>query len=132
MGEFRHGTADGAAGVQGDAVRRARSGAALADFASVNGTKVYTFSPLEEAEMLVRFFFNRNANSIDEDPATGSACANLGGYVIATGCAVPLARTLHQGEYTGRPSLLRLTVDAEKRIFVGGEVIELGRGYVEL
>lgn len=115
-----------------DAVRRAQPGPALADFAAANGTKVYVFSPLREEEMLVRFFFNKNANSIGEDPATGSACANLGGYVLATGQALPLTRTLHQGEFTGRPSRLLLAVDAQKRILVSGEVIELGRGYVEL
>jgi PhzF family phenazine biosynthesis protein len=115
-----------------EAVRRVKAGAALVDFAAANGTKVYAFSPLEEPELLVRFFFNKSADSIAEDPATGSACANLGGYALATGRALPLARTLHQGEYTGRPSRLLLEVDAGKRIFVGGEVIELGRGYVDL
>jgi len=116
-----------------DAVRRAQLGAGLADFPASSGkVSVYAFSPLEEQEMLVRFFFTKNRNSVGEDPATGSACANLGGYVVATGRALPLARTLHQGEYTGRPSRLSLTVDEDKRIFVSGEVIELGRGYVEL
>jgi PhzF family phenazine biosynthesis protein len=115
-----------------DAVRRAQPSASLADFSAANGTKVYLFSPLQAQEMLARFFFNKNAGSMGEDPATGSACANLGGYVVATGCALPLARTLLQGEYTGRPSRLTLAVDAEQRIFVSGEVIELGCGYVEL
>jgi len=117
-----------------EAVRLIRPGAGLAAFSAASGNKVsvYTFSPLAETEMLVRFFFNKNAGSIGEDPATGSACANLGGYVVATGRTLPLHRTLHQGEYVGRPSLLKLTVDADKRIFVSGEVIELGRGYVEI
>ncbi len=118
--------------VSKQAVRRVKASAALTGFAAADGTKVYTFSPLEEAEMLVRFFFNKSANSIAEDPATGSACANLGGYVVATGRTLPLARTLHQGEYAGRPSLLKLAVDADRRIFASGEVIELGRGYVDL
>ena len=52
--------------------------------------------------------------------------------MIAIGRKLPLSRTLHQGEYTGRPSRLLLTVDAEQRIFAGGEVIEFGRGYVEV
>jgi len=115
-----------------DAVRRAQPGAGLLDFPCASGIKVYVFSPLEEEQMLVRFFFNKNAGSIGEDPATGAACACLGGYVVVTGRALPLQRTLHQGEYTGRPSLLGLEVDAQKRILVSGEVIEFGRGYVEL
>jgi len=32
-----------------------------------------------------------------EDPATGSACANLGGWLIATG-ATPITATLRQGD----------------------------------
>ena len=32
----------------------------------------------------------------------------------------------------GRPSLLRLRIDAARNVFVAGEVIELGRGVVEL
>ena len=52
--------------------------------------------------------------------------------MVVTGRTLPLTRTLHQGEYTGRPSLLGLRVDAQQRIFVSGEVIEFGRGYIEL
>ena len=69
---------------------------------------------------------------MSEDPATGSACANLGGYVLATGQALPLKRTLLQGEFVGRPSKLELSVDAARTIRVGGEVIELGRGTINL
>ena len=37
-----------------------------------------------------------------------------------------------QGEHIGRPSSLRLRVDAERRILVSGEVLELGRGSLNL
>lgn len=104
----------------------------LAEFAGPSGVKVYVFSPLDEPEMLTRFFFNRGPGLIGEDPATGSACANLGGYAVLTGRKGPLARTLRQGEYTGRSSLLHLAVAADSRILVSGEVIELGRGHVDL
>ena len=104
----------------------------LAQFAGANGVKVYVFSPLDEAEMLTRFFFNRAPGVIGEDPATGSACANLGGYVVVTQRKLPLARTLRQGEYTGRSSLLNLAVAADGRILVSGEVIEIGRGHIDL
>jgi trans-2,3-dihydro-3-hydroxyanthranilate isomerase len=115
------------------AVKRIVPGAALAEFPNTNGkVSVYAFSSLDEPEMLVRFFFHRSASSIGEDPATGSAVANLGGYVVHTGRTLPLARTLHQGEFTGRPSELQLAVAADGRILVTGEVIELGRGHVDL
>ena len=77
--------------------------------------------------LLVRFFFSQHG-SIIEDPATGSACANLGGYFIATGRGLPIAETLHQGAQVGRPSHLGLVVDAEQAIYVIGSVIELGAG----
>ena len=115
------------------AIRRATPNSDLTQFTNPSGTmSVYVFSPLADEEMLARFFFIKNAGQVAEDAATGSACANLGGYALASGHALPLARTLHQGEFTGRPSRLRLEVDANKRIFVGGDVVELGRGYVDL
>jgi len=118
--------------VSKDAVHKAQGGQGLAEFAGASGVKVYVFSPLDETEMLTRFFFDRSPGLISEDPATGSACANLGGYVVLTGRQLPLARTLRQGEYTGRSSLLQLAVSADQRILVTGEVIELGRGHIDL
>jgi predicted PhzF superfamily epimerase YddE/YHI9 len=37
-----------------------------------------------------------------------------------------------QGEAVKRPSWLELTVDTERRVFVGGDVIELGRGSISI
>jgi predicted PhzF superfamily epimerase YddE/YHI9 len=37
-----------------------------------------------------------------------------------------------QGEHIARPSRLRLEVDQSGRILVGGVVIEVGRGQVEI
>ena len=82
-------------------------------------------------DILVRFFFT-NHGSVVEDPATGSACANLGGWMLAQQRALPIDETLHQGEYVGRPSKLRLRVDEKRNIYVTGDVVELGRGEVEL
>src|SRR5256885_10405783 len=79
----------------------------------------------------VRFFFTQHG-AVIEDPATGSACANLGGYFVATGRALPIAMTLRQGDAVGRPSRLHLRVDADRAIFVAGSVIELGRGELDL
>ncbi|MDB4954752.1 MAG: PhzF family phenazine biosynthesis protein [Myxococcales bacterium] len=83
------------------------------------------------ATIVVRFFFTQQG-AVIEDPATGSACANLGGFLLATGNPVPIAATLSQGEAIGRPSQLGLRVDADRSIYVTGSVIELGRGTLEL
>ena len=115
------------------AVRAASPGAGLAAFANTAGkVSVYCFSPLREADMLVRFFFAKNAGSVAEDPATGSACANLGGYTVTHGARLPLQRTLSQGESVGRPSDLGLAVDAAGQISVTGEVIDFAHGVVKL
>jgi len=76
-----------------------------------------------------RFFFPSGA-AILEDPATGSACANLGGWFCALRPGAGIARVVSQGEAVKRPSTLRLAV-RDGAIFVGGRVIELGRGTVE-
>jgi len=79
---------------------------------------------------LARFFFPANG-AILEDPATGSACANLGGWFQATRPDEAVTRVISQGEAIGRPSTLYLSV-AQGRVRVGGDVIELGRGEVTL
>jgi trans-2,3-dihydro-3-hydroxyanthranilate isomerase len=76
-----------------------------------------------------RFFFPSGA-AILEDPATGSACANLGGWFSALRPGARIERVVSQGEAVYRPSTLRLAV-RDGAIFVGGRVIELGRGTVE-
>jgi len=78
----------------------------------------------------VRMFFTAHG-AVIEDPATGSACANLGGWHLAKGKA-PLTATLRQGDAVGRPSRLGLRVDADGGIYVTGQVIELGRGSINL
>lgn len=79
-----------------------------------------------EPTWTVRFFFTLNGE-VREDPATGSACANLGGWHVAQGRA-PVSATLRQGDAVGRPSQLGLRVDADGAIYVTGSVIELARG----
>jgi trans-2,3-dihydro-3-hydroxyanthranilate isomerase len=82
-------------------------------------------------EWAVRFFFTANGACL-EDPATGSACANLGGWWIATGRALPMSATLRQGEAVERPSRLGLRVDEDRGIYVSGAVMELGRGTLDV
>jgi len=90
----------------------------------------YVFAPQDANTITCRFFFPK-APAILEDPATGSACSNLGGWFVAMQRG-PQTLTVLQGDQVGRPSTLFLRVDAEQRIFVGGGVIELGVGVVRL
>ena len=115
-------------------VRRAQPVPALIEQHGYSETRdeamAYVFAA-DGADTLVRFFFTQHG-AIIEDPATGSACANHGGWMLATGREPPFAATLSQGAAVGRPSRLGLRVDAERSIFVTGHVVELGSGTLEL
>ena len=50
-------------------------------------------------------------------------------YFIS-GNALPAAFYVSQGEQVGRLNALTLNVDVDRRIRVGGRVVELGRGVV--
>jgi trans-2,3-dihydro-3-hydroxyanthranilate isomerase len=115
------------------AVRRVRPQAELCNkVKSEDGhSMAYVFAETSPGKLLSRFFFPIGS-ALMEDPATGSATANLGGWFIANGRETPYALQISQGEYIQRPSTLYLNIDAEQRIFVGGEVIELGRGTVTI
>ncbi len=93
--------------------------------------KVYLWAFASEREVQARFFFTTHSG-VMEDPGTGSACANLGGYLIATGAACPLELTVNQGQFLKRPNRLQLAVDAGQHIFVSGRVIVLGAGVITL
>jgi trans-2,3-dihydro-3-hydroxyanthranilate isomerase len=91
----------------------------------------YVFAETAPGRALARFFFPAGP-AVLEDPATGSATANFGGWLIASGHALPHSLEISQGEYADRPSTLFLHVDRDKRVFVSGDVVELGRGVVAL
>jgi PhzF family phenazine biosynthesis protein len=93
--------------------------------------QAYVFAETGANTLLSRFFFSKG-ESLTEDPATGSATANLGGWYLANNASLPLTKIISQGELAGRPSTLRLRIDAERTVFVAGEVIELGRGFIDL
>jgi trans-2,3-dihydro-3-hydroxyanthranilate isomerase len=116
------------------AVARCRPSAELLARYS-RGTKrqglAYVWARQSETTLVARFFFTKHGGLV-EDPGTGSACANLGGWFIASGAPLPLSLSVAQGDEIGRPCRLGLRVDAGKRIFVSGRVIELGRGVVSL
>lgn len=123
-----------------EAVRRA---APRADLMLVHGRSgqramAYVFAPdpsasnsAEARGIVARFFFPKHG-AVIEDSGTGSACANLGGWLIATGAPLPQRIAVAQGDAVGRPCRLGLEVTAGRDIYVSGRVVELGRGTISL
>jgi PhzF family phenazine biosynthesis protein len=115
-----------------DAVRRATPDAAALQRDASNGARAMAYVFAREGDhVLARFFFPKHG-SVIEDPGTGSACANLGGWLIATGAPLPQRLSIDQGDAVGRPCRLALDVDGDRGIRVGGRVVELGLGTVTL
>jgi predicted PhzF superfamily epimerase YddE/YHI9 len=91
----------------------------------------YVFAEAGADRVVARFVFEADGG-MREDPATGSACANLGGWYLATGvAALPLSRVVHQGDAIRRPSTLGLSIDAGRQVRVAGTVAYLGAGTLE-
>ena len=123
-----------------DAVQRAapRSDLLLLHGHTGQRAMAYVFAPTPQTPeergtrtMIARFFFPKHG-AVVEDPGTGSACANLGGWLIATGAPLPQRIAIRQGDAVGRPCRLGLEVTADRRIRVSGRVVELARGMVTL
>jgi PhzF family phenazine biosynthesis protein len=114
----------------GDLVRAARPVIDLLTKHGYTDARQEAMAYLWAPDGTVRFFFTQHG-AVVEDPATGSACANLGGWFLARG-RTPVTMTLRQGDAVARPSQLGLRVDAERNIFVTGSVVELGSGSLEL
>jgi PhzF family phenazine biosynthesis protein len=114
------------------AVRRAAPLPDLSGIRSAQGLSMaYVFAPTRPERTLARFFFRQGA-SLLEDPATGSATANFGGWCLAMQRALPLHCEISQGEQIARPSTLYLDVDETRQIRVSGDVIEIATGVVTL
>ena len=119
---------------------RAKADLAADDFDNGRGPRALRMS-FEQAQhvaiardgdrVLSRFFFPKYG-AVVEDPGTGSACANLGGWLLATEAPLPQRVTISQGETVGRPCRLGLEVTVDRRILVSGRVVELGRGTITL
>jgi PhzF family phenazine biosynthesis protein len=111
-----------------DAVKRATPRADLMQAHASTGQRAMAYVFAREGDHVTcRFFFPKHG-AVIEDPGTGSACANLGGWLLATGAPLPQRLTLDQGAAVGRPCRLGLEVDANRAIRVSGRVVELGRG----
>jgi trans-2,3-dihydro-3-hydroxyanthranilate isomerase len=123
-----------------DAVRRAAPRADLLHAHGHTGQRAMAYVFAAEGQpspgggahpVVARFFFPKHG-AVVEDPGTGSACANLGGWLLATGAPLPQRITIAQGDAVGRPCRLGLDVTADRRIRVSGRVVELARGTVSL
>lgn len=117
-----------------EAVRRARlAPSELGGYAAmgVSGGEVlvYLWARSGDGQLEARALIS-DGTVATEDPATGSACANLGTLLAET--RRHGAWEISQGAQVARPSTLHLRVDEEGTVQVGGLVHEVGRGEVVL
>ena len=96
----------------------------------------YVFAFSDEAargrrQVMARFFIKAPGSGLYEDPGTGSACANLGGWLLHTHAQQPARVQVQQGIDMQRPCRLLLDV-ADARVRVGGRVVEVATGTVTL
>jgi trans-2,3-dihydro-3-hydroxyanthranilate isomerase len=101
------------------------------------GEHVFVFAmDAEDAAHQVRARMFGPAAGVPEDPATGSACAALGGYLGARDrqASGTLRWTVEQGYEMGRPSLLEVETDkADGRVTavrVGGASVLMCEGRI--
>lgn len=118
-----------------EAVRRAEGHAALMRRYAGMGTRggetlVYVWAPTGRDTIEARALFTQGS-AVVEDPATGSACSNLGAWLVAQG-RTGVSWRVRQGAQVGRPSTLDLTVSEEGVVQVGGLVRQVGAGAVHL
>ena len=124
-----------------EAVLRAQPDGARLDeweLSSLGRRTAYVFAFEGDAQadgrrpVTARYFFAKSGGGVAEDPGTGSACANLGGWLLSRGESLPASLRVSQGDQVSRPCRLLLDLSAEGAIQVGGRVIELGQGEVRL
>jgi trans-2,3-dihydro-3-hydroxyanthranilate isomerase len=104
------------------------------------GCHAFTRETLEVGPSRAHARFFAPADNIPEDPATGSACGALGGYLVHHG-ALSLEPddgrykfVIEQGDFIHRPSRINLNVKGEagrvEEVKVGGPAVLVARGEV--
>lgn len=93
-----------------------------------DGTLVWAW---QDGQIIARYFWSQHGQIV-EDNGTGSACANLGAFLLKRGIALPFAALMIQGHKAGRLAHLRLSITAEGQVQVGGRVVEVGRGEFDI
>jgi trans-2,3-dihydro-3-hydroxyanthranilate isomerase len=124
-----------------DAVRRARIRPDLWEMwlhgTSSSEVMVFAMDPEDRAHQVRARVFVPGLN-VPEDPATGSACAALGGYLAQRdGRGEGTLRwTVEQGYEMGRPSLIEIEVDKRggkvTGVRVGGSSVMMAEGRIEI
>ncbi len=104
------------------------------------GCHVFTRETLEGGASRAHARFFAPADNISEDPATGSACGALGGYLVHHGAMAlePQAGrfkfVIEQGDFIHRPSRINLDVKGDTRtieeVKVGGQAVLVAKGEV--
>jgi trans-2,3-dihydro-3-hydroxyanthranilate isomerase len=117
--------------VRSGALARARISRDITEL--VHGANAQFAVLLDESAVEVRHW---NNDGIIEDVATGSAAGTIGAYRLRHGMARGgQTFTLHQGQFTGRPSELRVRPEGSanhvETVNVGGDVSVVGHGMIE-
>lgn len=106
---------------------------------SLGRKTVCVFAPLDSADAAsdcssfeLRYWFISAGGALLEDPATGSAAANIGAWLLAQPGRLPSRVLLHQGQARGRPSLLYLGLQRQQLVRLGGKVREIARGQIRI
>jgi PhzF family phenazine biosynthesis protein len=106
---------------------RSRSGRRNAYVFAFSGDRIE-----DRDQVMARFFIIAPGSGLYEDPGTGSACANLGGWLLHTGHRLPARILVEQGVEMQRPCRLLLDVSTDGKVRVGGRVTEVATGTVTL
>lgn len=112
--------------------------AALSDIyleAGAVGCYAFTFETIDpDSYVHARFF--APADSIPEDPATGSAAGSLSGYLFSHGKAPDGPFVIEQGDFMGRPSRIRASVSGNDgtvgKVRIGGSAVIVAKGEIYL
>jgi trans-2,3-dihydro-3-hydroxyanthranilate isomerase len=105
------------------------------------GCHAFTRETIEVGASRAHARFFAPADNIPEDPATGSACGALGGYLIHHGSLTLDPQNgrykfvIEQGDFIHRPSRINLDVKGHvglvEEVKVGGQAVLVARGEVE-
>ena len=90
------------------------------------------FAWVRDGSLIHGRFFYLDRGVVVEDFGTGSACANLGGWLLANGAPRPLSLEIRQGHAIKRFSNLKLEINNARQIFVSGKVVSVGSGLLSL
>ncbi len=93
------------------------------------GISVYGRDGSGEADLVVRSFVP--ADGIPEDPVCGSGNGAIGAYLQARGALPASSYASSQGRECGHDGRVRVEVDGEGRLWIGGQARTCIRGHIE-